>query len=278
MLSSKMFAGLLAGGLGILLDVLLVTALLGVPAFALIVEVVLLLGVGMLAGILAILWLDPEDDGGQKSAGGLAGLVAACTVEAGDILLRIITDALHKPNLTDQLYASIIASIPGTGIASKVLLILVNVLSYLLYIIVTAGVAAAAAEVFGNRRSHQALKAQERVPANAYEAWVREELAEPLDPALLVYQRRDYSPFADEPEPPTPSWQRRRLELEGRLDPDEEPGLTGQSGSLYRVGFSGQWQGPKHPTRPAPSVPPRKGSPSQPTLQRPTGRRGGRRG
>lgn len=278
MLSSKMFAGLLAGGVGILLDVVLVTALLGMPAFALTLAVVLLLGVGVLAGILAILWLDPEDDGGQKAIGGLAGLVAACTVGAGDILLRVITNVLHKPNLTDQIFLSIINSLPATSTTVKVLLILLNVLFYLLYIIVTAGVAAATAEVFGNRRSHQALLDQEKTSANVYEAWMREELPEPLDPALLVYQRRDYSPFADDPEPPMPTWQRRRLELEGRLAPEEKPGFTGQSGPLYRVGFSDQWQGPEPPTPRTPSVPVRKGPPSQPAVQKPTGRRGGRRG
>lgn len=220
MLSSKMFAGLLAGGLGILLDVVLVTAFLGTPTLALLLEMVLLLGIGMLAGILAIQWLDPADLGRQKSVGALAGLVAACIVEAGDILLRVITNALHKPNLTDQLYAAVVTPLPSTGATAKLLLVLVNVLMYLIYIIVTAGIAGAAAEVFGNRRAEQ-LQKQEALKMSreaAYEAWVREEADETLDPALLVYQRRDYSPFADDPPPPLPSWQRRRLELEGRLD------------------------------------------------------------
>jgi hypothetical protein len=279
MLSSKMFAGLLAGGLGILLDVVLVTAFLGLPTAALVLEIALLLGVGVFAGILAIHWLDPNDDGRQRSVGALAGLVAACIVEAGDILLRVITNTLHKPNLTDQLYSAVAASLPGTGAASKLMLVLINVTLYLLYLIVTAGIAGATADVFGNRKSQQAQAAQEQSRKAAYESWVREEAREPIDPALVVYQRRDYSPFADDPAPPLPYWQRRRLEREGQLDEQEESfSSTEQSGPLYRVGFLDGWQGPKQPKPRAQSVPPRKGPPSRSTGQRPTGHRGDRRG
>jgi hypothetical protein len=280
MLSSKMFAGLLAGGLGMLLDVVLVMAFLGSPTVALMLEIALLLGVGMLAGILAIRWLDPADDGRQKSVGALAGLVAACIVGSGDILLRVITNALHKPNLTDQVYSAIVTSVPSTGASAKLLLILINLLFYLLYIIVTAGIAGATAEVFGGRKSQQAQlqHALEKSHAATYEAWVREEVEGPLDPALLMYQRRDYSPFADDPEPPLPVWQRRRLGLEGRLNEDEEPGMVKQSGSLYPAGFPDNPQRPKQPRPRAQFAPLRKGLPPPPAVQKPTGRRGDRRG
>jgi hypothetical protein len=276
-----MFAGLLAGGLGILLDVVLVTAFLGIPTLALLLEMVLLLGIGMLAGMLAIHWLDPADLGRQKSVGALAGLVAACIVEAGDILLRVITNSLHKPNLTDQLYSTVVAPLPGTGATAKLLLVLVNVLMYFIHIIVTAGIAGAAAEVFGNRKAEHIQKqaALKKSREAAYDAWVREETEEALDPALLVYQRRDYSPFADEPPPPLPSWQRRQLELEGRLDAQEGAvSNTDQSGPLYRVGNLDNWQGPKQPKARAQSAPPGKGAPSRSTGQRQPGRRGDPRG
>jgi hypothetical protein len=280
MLSSKMLAGLLAGGLGVLLDVVLVSAFLWAPSFPLLLGIALLVGIGVLSGILSARWLDLDDYGRQKAIGVLAGLVAAWTVEAGDILLRVITNDLHKPNLTDQLYATIAAPLPGSGVASLVVLVLVNLVIYLLYMVLVAGVSGLIASLFGRTKNQQALElAAQAKERDAHASWIREGSEEQLDPALLPYQRRDYSPFVVEPPPPIPSWQRRRLEQEGLLSEEDQAVLdTGQSGPIYRVNALENWQGPRPPSTSDQVVPPRTRLPSRPIEQRQTGRQGETRG
>lgn len=224
-MSSKMLAGLIAGGFGVALYIALIVSVSFSPLLTGCLALALFLGLGTLSGAFSAAWLELPDYGQQTSAGALSGLVAAGITELCDLAFRLVMVAIGKPNPTNLVSNVIVSRLPvGTEVAFILLLVVVNLLLYLIYLLLVVGISGLTAGIVGSAKSHEALKAmiaaQEQAALPGMPASPDEE---PLDPALWPYQRPEYSPFisAAAPPPPLPPWQRRRLEQEG-LRADEQ--------------------------------------------------------
>jgi hypothetical protein len=224
-MSSKMIAGLLAGGFGAALSVALVLSSLSFPVFASYLALALLFGLGVLSGALAARRLDLADYGHQSSAGAFAGLVAAGVTEVCDLILRLIFAVIGKASPTSVLSTLILSRLPiSTEVALILLMVIVNLLLYLIYLLIVVGISSLAAEVFGRAKTPQALKALLEAQGLSDLPGAVDPLEEPPDPALLPFMRPEYSPFVpDEPPPPLSPWQQRRLERERTLATQDSP-------------------------------------------------------
>jgi hypothetical protein len=230
-MSSKMLAGLVAGGFGAALAIGLTLSTSFSSQLAYFLALALLFGLGALSGILATAWLDLADYGHQPAAGALAGLVASGLTEICDLILRLVFASISKASPTSMLANLVLARMPAPdGAAYFTFLVLVNVLLYLLYLLIVTGISGAVASFVGRAKSlealHALLEAQQRpLP--------RDPAGEDLvDPALLPFMRPEYSPFVPEEPPITvPPWQQRRSRPSGAL-PDEQPPLPRRSNPL----------------------------------------------
>ncbi len=213
-MSSKMLTGLMAGGFGAALAIGLVLSSHFSPQLAYFLALALLFGLGMLAGALAANRLDLADYGHQTAAGAFVGLVAAGVTEVTDLILRLVFATISKTSPTSVLANLLLARLPVSGeTALFLLMVVVNLLLYLLYLLIVVGISGAMASFAGRAKTAEAL--QELLAARQPAEEVSEETL--LDPALLPFMRPEYSPFVpEEPPPPVPPWQQRRLEREGR--------------------------------------------------------------
>ncbi|HLW01764.1 MAG TPA: hypothetical protein VKT82_24125 [Ktedonobacterales bacterium] len=230
-MSSKMLAGLVAGGFGAALAIGLTLSTSFSSELAYVLALALLFGLGMLSGLLATAWLDLADYGHQPAAGAIAGLVAAGLTEICDLILRLVFASISKTSPTSMLANLVLSRMPAPSDAAYLMfLVVVNVLLYLLYLLIVTGISSAVATFAGRAKSLEALSAlleaqQRPLP--------RDPLAEDLvDPALLPFMRPEYSPFVpEEPPIPVPPWQQRRSRPSGSL-PSEPPPLTRKSNPL----------------------------------------------
>lgn len=225
-MSSKMLAGLIAGGFGVALYVALIVSVSFSSLLAGCMTLALLLGLGVLAGALSASWLDLPDYGQQTSAGAFSGLVAAGITELCDLAFRLVMVAIGKPNPMNVISNLLVSRLPtDTEVAFILLLVIVNLLLYLIYLLVVVGISGLTAGLAGQAKSAEArtalIAAQE---AEAFPNMPADPEQELLDPALWPYQRPEYSPFISDapPPPPLPPWQRRRLEQEGGLADEQD--------------------------------------------------------
>ncbi len=208
-MSSKMLAGLVAGGFGAALSIGLTLSTHFSSQLAFFLAVVLLFGLGALSGIFAAAWLDLPDYGHQQAAGAIAGLVAAGLTEVSDLALRLLFASISSASPTSVLENLVISRLPAPDPAARILfVIIVNVLLYLLYVLIVVGMSGAVATFAGRAKSVEALQAllevRQPVPDEPSEAAL-------VDPALLPFMRPEYSPFIpEEPPIPVPLWQQRR--------------------------------------------------------------------
>jgi hypothetical protein len=267
-MSSKMRAGLIAGGFGAALDVARVLSphLTGILPDSLVLLLALILAVlevfclGIFSGALAAIWLDLEDYGHQFAAGGFAGAIAALVVMASDTLLSFILLQVPQDQPDTVAMQSLFsrASLAGQVITVVTILIIVVVvlLAALIYMIITLLISGMTTRIGAAGKGVEALQAM----IAAQEAQARQGAGMPppptdevgaFDPALLPYRRPEYSPFVNNPPPQVISpWQRRRLEREGKLPPEDASSgesaapQPGQRGPVYRVYPPPKWRGP----------------------------------
>lgn len=269
-MSSKMRAGLIAGGFGAALDVARVLSpnLTGILPDSLVLLLTLVLAVlevfclGIFSGALAAIWLDMEDYGHQFAAGGFAGAIAALVVMASDTLLSFILLLLPQNQpatvATQSLFPK--ASLFGQVITVVTILIIVVValLAALVYMIITLLISGMTTRIGAAGKGVEALRAM--IAAQEEQARQSAGLAPPTndelglsDPALLPYRRPEYSPFIDNQKQQQiiSPWQRRRLEREGKLPPEDAsygggsaPQAGGQQGPVYRVYPPPKWRRP----------------------------------
>ncbi len=222
-MSSKMLAGLVAGGFGVALSIGLALS----PSFSsqltYFLALALLFGLGIFSGILAVNWLDLDDYGHQPAAGAIAGLVAAGLTEVCDLILRLVFASLSKTSPTSVLANLVMSRLPTpSDVARLFFMVLVNLLLYLMYVLIVIGISSAIASFAGRAKSVEALQAlleaqQRSLPRDPSE----EDL---VDPALLPFMRPEYSPFiAEEPPIPVPTWQQRRTAPKGALPNEQYP-------------------------------------------------------
>lgn len=269
-MSSKMRAGLIAGGFGAAVDVARVLSpnLTGILPDSLVLLLTLVLAVlevfclGIFSGALAAIWLDMEDYGHQFAAGGFAGAIAALVVMGSDALLSFILLLLPQNQpatvATQSLFSK--ASLFGQVITVVTILIVVIValLAALVYMIITLLISGMTTRISAAGKGVEALQAmiaarEEQARQSAGLAPPTNEELGPSDPALLPYRRPEYSPFIDNQQQQQPiisPWQRRRLEREGKLPP-EDASSGGSSaphpreqGPVYRVYPPPKWRRP----------------------------------
>jgi hypothetical protein len=230
-MSSKMLAGLIAGGFGAALSIGLTLSPSFSSELASFLALALLFGLGVFSGVLAVGWLDLPDYGHQPAAGALAGLVAAGLTEVCDLLLRLVFASLRKTSPTSVLANLVLSRLPTPSDAARLFfLVLVNLLLYLLYALIVIGISAAIASFAGRSKSVEALEALLQGQQRLLSRDPSEE--DVVDPALLPFMRPEYSPFVpEEPPIPVPPWQQRRSRLEGTL-PDEQHPRAGKSNPL----------------------------------------------
>ena len=220
-MSSKMRAGLTAGGFGAALYIALILSFSFSSFFVPFLLIALFFGLGVLAGALAAAWLDLADYGDQPSAGAFAGFIAAGVTELCDLVLRLVLAAIGKSSPTNVISNLLISRLPlETRVAFILFLIVINLVLYIMYLLIVVSISTLAAGILGRAKNTAALaammSAQEQSISGGRAALPVEEL---LDPALLPFQRPEYSPFInDSPPLPLPPWQRRRLEREGKLN------------------------------------------------------------
>ncbi len=210
-MSSKMLAGLAAGGVGAALAIGLVLSSHYSPLLAYFLALALLFGLGVFSGALAVRWLDLADYGQQHVAGAIAGLVAASLTEMADLVVRLLFASISAVSPTSALANLILSRLPASSRAVLLFSMVVNVLLYLLYLLIVVGISSAIASFAGRAKSTEALQAllEEQQPAFSPAA-PRITAEIPLDPDLLPFMGPEYSPFAPvEEEPP---WQQRRFE------------------------------------------------------------------
>jgi hypothetical protein len=273
-MTSKMHAGLVAGGFGAALAIGLVLSAPFSPQLAYILSIALLFGLGVLSGLLAAQWLDLSDYGRQHAAGAIAGLVAASLTEVADVFLRVVFASISRTSPTSVLANRVLSRIPATSEAAAVLMMMVvNLLLYLVYLLIVIGISSAVASVSGRAKSAEALQAllEERQPG-----FFEDEDAAPadVDPALAPFMRPEYSPFVPEEPPITaPPWQQRRSRPTGYSPEGQErfaesdrlpPAPRGQTTPRRSVsgGFSpsgvparGPTPGPSHRRPPSGATP-----------------------
>ncbi len=226
-MSSKMLAGLIAGGFGAALSVALVFTEMLSPFYALLLMLTLLFGLGMLSGALAAAWLDLADYGRQSAVGALAGLVAGAVTEVCDLVLRLVWGLIGQSSPTNALSSLIVSRLPAsTGAALIAFLVIVNLVLYLVYLLIVVGISGLTTSLVGRAKTPQALQAllgEEELLIAPSAAEIAGE--EPVDPALAPFLRPEYSPFVPQASaPPLSPWQQRRLERERQL--------SGEDGSL----------------------------------------------
>jgi hypothetical protein len=264
-MSSKMRAGLIAGGFGAALDVarILSPHLIGLLPDSLVGLLTLLLAVlevfflGVFSGVLAAIWLELEDYGHQFASGGFAGAIAALVVMVSDtvlsFLLLLTPQEQSNTVATQSLFSR--ASLSGQ-IISVVIVIVIAVLAALIYMIITLVISGLTAMIAASGKSIEALQAiidaqEAQTRQSAGQAGSPTNESETIDPALLPYRSPEYSPFVDNQQHVVISpWQRRRLEREGKLPPEDassgEHGgaYAGEQGPVYRVYPPPKWRRP----------------------------------
>jgi hypothetical protein len=211
-MSSKMLAGLVAGGFGAALSVGLDLSASFSPQLAYSLALALLFGLGILSGVLAASWLDLADYGHQTSAGAFAGLIAAGVTELTDLILRLVFASISSTSPT-SIFASLLSSrLPTSSDAARVLLmVLVNLLLYLVYLLILVGISGSAASFAGRAKSAEVLQAMLAEQEQAFPPDADEPRG--VDPALLPFMSPAYSPFvSDEPPLPRPTTRPRRPE------------------------------------------------------------------
>ncbi len=229
-MSSKMFAGLVAGGFGIALYVTSLFVALFSPLLGILLALALPPVLGVMAGVLTARWLDLEDYGHQSSAGALAGFIAAVATAVWDVVMRVVMALIDKATPSDALIRLVLSRLPASRAMLLILvLIIISLLLYLTYIMLIVGISALTASLAGYGKDvetlHAILAAQERQAAPP------EPAEEAMDPSLAPFMRPEYSPFVSEP-PVLSSWQRRRLERERKLrDADVTSGGAGVPGA-----------------------------------------------
>lgn len=261
-MSSKMRAGLISGGFfvgfaAVAIGLLNVLSPLAIVLIAL-VNLLDIFGVGLLSGILAANWLDFEDYGSQFAAGGFAGAIASLVVNAGNLGFTGLLFLIHKPNPTDaytQLGLSSSLSLTGQAVII-IVQVVVRVLLLLVYMVISLLISGATTRIVASRKSIAALQSI----IDAQEAQAKQSVgqvgpptheSETIDPALLPYRSPEYSPFVDNQQHLVISpWQRRRLEREGKLPPEDASSgehrgpPAGERGPVYRVHPSPKWRRP----------------------------------
>lgn len=260
-MSSKMRAGLITGGFFVGFAAVAIGLLTIVPSLAiLLIALVNLLdffGIGIVSGILAANWLDLEDYGSQFASGGFAGAIASLIVNIGNLGITGLLFLVHQPNPTDAYTQLNLSQLSLTGQVLIILFqIIVRLLLLLIYMVVALLVSGLTTRLLASKKSLQALQAiveareaQERQSAGLPPSPTGE--PEMIDPALLPFRRPEYSPFvSDQQQQPIISpWQRRRLEREGKLPPEDASGgrgapRAGKQGPVYRVYPPPKWRGP----------------------------------
>ncbi len=233
-MSSKMLAGLVAGGFGAALSIGLTISSQVSPQLAYFLALALLFGLGALSGLLAAAWLDLADYGHQHAAGAIVGLVAAGLTEVADLVLRLLFATLSKASPTTMLANLLMSRLPATSDAARILfMIVINLLLYLLYLLVVIGISSAVASFAGRAKTAEALQDLLQVRQSSLSGDSSGE--DLLDPALLPFMRPEYSPFVSEAPPVSVSpWQQRRLER-GGVPPGKSAPLAGKSNSLPRT-------------------------------------------
>lgn len=260
-MSSKMRAGLIAGSFFVGFAAVAIGLLNVVPSLAiLLIAIVNLLdffGIGIVSGILAAIWLDPEDYGSQFASGGFAGAIASLVVNIGSLGITGLLFLVHRPNPTDSYTQLNLSHLSLTGQVLIILLqIIVRLLLLLVYMVVALLISGLTTRIVASGKSIKALQAI----IEAQDAQMRQSaglapppIGEPetVDPALLPYRRPEYSPFVDnqQQQQVISPWQRRRLEREGKLPPEDASGgsgtpRAGKQGPVYRVYPPPKWRGP----------------------------------
>lgn len=223
-MTSKMHAGLVAGGFGAALAIGLVLSAPFSPQLAYVLSLALLFGLGALSGLLAVQWLDLSDYGRQHVAGAIAGLVAAGLTVVADLVIRMVFASISRTSPTSVLANVILSRIPLASEAVAVLLMfVVNLLLYLVYVLIVIGISSAVASISGRAKTPEAL--QTLLAARQQSFFEDEDEAEPseVDPALLPFMRPEYSPFVPEEPPVTVSpWQQRRSRPTGGPGPESQ--------------------------------------------------------
>jgi hypothetical protein len=264
-MSSKMLAGVVAGGFGVVFYIALVLSANFSGLLAFLLAMFLLFGLGVLAGAFSAAWLELDDYGEQASAGALSGLVAGGIVEVCDLLLRLALAAVGKPNPTNLLSAQLTARLPNINQAAYfTLVVVVNLLLYLIYLLIMVGMSGLAARIFGRAKDAEALQAMvavnEPLALPALPGGTDEET---LDPALWAYQRPEYSPFVSDAPPPLPLWQQRRLEREA-----QSAARPTSSGRLPAQGSTSGTGALRKPAQSQPRPRPQPGLPGNPQPMR----------
>jgi hypothetical protein len=261
-MSSKMRAGLIAGGFFVGFAALGIGLLNVLPSLAIVfIAIVSLLdffGVGIVSGILAANWLDLEDYGSQFAAGGFAGAIASLVVNAGNLGFTALLFLVHKPNPTDaytQLGLSSSLSLTGQAVII-IVQVVVRVLLLLVYMIISLLISGVTTRIVASGKSIQALQAiidaqEAQAKQGMEQAGAPTNESETIDPALLPYRSPEYSPFVDNQQHVVISpWQRRRLEREGKLPPEDSSSggnrgpHAGEQGPVYRVYPPPRWRRP----------------------------------
>ena len=260
-MSSKMRAGLIAGGFFVGFAAVAIGLLNVVPSLAiLLIAIVNLLdffGVGIVSGILAAIWLDLEDYGSQFASGSFAGAIASLVINIGNLGITGLLFLVHRPNPTDSYTQLNLSSLSLTGQVLIILFqVIVRLLLLLVYMVVSLLISGLTTRVVASRKNLKALQAI----IEAREAQAKQSVGQAspptdelgtVDPALLPYRRPEYSPFVDNQQQQVISpWQRRRLEREGKLPAEDTSSgangapPVGQQGPVYRVYPPPKWRGP----------------------------------
>lgn len=253
-MSSKMLAGLVAGGFGAALSIAFFLSSLFSPLLAYFLALTLLFGLGVFSGVLAARWLDLSDYGQQRAAGAFAGLVAAGVTEVSDLALRLVLASISKASPTSVLANFILSFLPSSDKVSLiVLMIIVNLILYLIYLLIVVSISTIVANFAGRAKTPEALRAMLEARQQLFFPEAADTRGErPLDPALLPFMRPEYSPFAPEAPPSEFPWQPRRVERKG-------PGAERRSQPTPQKRQSGGLNPPAAPARGAtPGAAPRK--------------------
>lgn len=262
-MSSKMRAGLIAGGFFVGFLAVAIGLLKIVPSLAIVLIALAglldLFGVGIVSGILAAIWLDLEDYGSQFAAGGFAGAIASLVVYAGNIGLTGLLLLIHQSNPADTYTLLGLSSLPLGGLVLIILIqVIVRLLLFLVYMVVSLVISGLTTRIVASGKSIKAVQAmiaarEEQARQSAGLVPPTNDDLGPSDPALLPYRRPEYSPFVDNQQQRQPiisPWQRRRLEREGKLPPEDASSggssapQPGEQGPVYRVYPPPKWRRP----------------------------------
>ncbi|HEX6780045.1 MAG TPA: hypothetical protein VF099_17685 [Ktedonobacterales bacterium] len=261
-MSSKMRAGLIAGCFFVAFIAVAIGLLKILPSLAIVL--IALTGlldffcVGIVSGILAAIWLDLEDYGSQFAAGGFAGAIASLVVYAGNLGLTGLLLLIHQPNPTDSYSQLGLSSLSlGGQVLVIILQVIVRLLLFLIYMVASLVISGLTTRIVASGKSIKAVQAmiaarEEQARQSAGLAPPTNDELGPSDPALLPYRRPEYSPFVDnqQQQQVISPWQRRRLEREGKLPPEDASSggssapQAGERGPVYRVYPPPKWRRP----------------------------------